>query len=88
MASASANGTGTRGKALKGFAVTCPMCGDVEATVRLDLNALYVCVCSSCDEEFSPQTARDKAAEAFRRWEAVCRWIDLAGECLATTETE
>jgi cysteine sulfinate desulfinase/cysteine desulfurase-like protein len=62
----------------KGFAVSCPKCRDEAATVRLDLNDLAVCTCSACDEEFSPQEARDLAAAELARWEAVCRWVESA----------
>lgn len=72
----------TATRASKGFKVTCPFCGDAESTVKLDLNDLKACVCSSCDEEFSPAAAREKAAELLSRWEAVCRWVDLAGDAI------
>jgi uncharacterized protein (DUF983 family) len=63
-----------------GFQVVCPYCGDVEAAIRLDVNNVHALTCSSCDEEFSPQQARDKAAAVLARWEAVVRWVELAGE--------
>lgn len=73
----------TASKTIKGFKVLCPECGDQEATVRLDLNDLKACTCSSCDAEFSPAEAVSKAAEQLRRWTAVAKWIEMAGECLA-----
>jgi transposase-like protein len=78
--------TGT--KTAKGFKVTCPLCGDTEATVRIDLNNLANCVCSSCDDEFTPETARAKAAAELARWEAVCRWVAMAGEAMAEASAE
>jgi transcription elongation factor Elf1 len=73
----------TATKATRSFGVTCPFCGDHEATVRIDLNDLTTVHCSSCDEEYSPKRARDRAAEQLSRWDAVCRWLDLAGDCSA-----
>jgi hypothetical protein len=70
------NGTATtRAPKVKGFAVACPFCGacEAEATVRIDLNSLKECVCSSCDEEFSPADAVAKVAEQLARWQAVQR---------------
>lgn len=67
----------------KGFTVICPFCGDAESTVKLDLNDLKACVCTSCDEEFTPAEARDKASELLARWDAVCRWVDLAADVIA-----
>src|SRR3954469_4069688 len=70
-------------KAVKGFKVTCPMCGDVEATIALDLNDVRSLTCSSCSSEFTPAAAVAKAAEQLARWQAVARGVELAGECLA-----
>jgi transcription elongation factor Elf1 len=78
--------TGT--KTAKGFKVTCPFCGDQEATVRIDLNNVNVIVCTSCDEEFSPSAAVAKVADQLRRWEAVARWVEMAGEAMADPSAE
>jgi hypothetical protein len=66
----------------RGFAVICPECGDPEATVRINLNDLKECECSSCGAEFSARDAAEKAAANARRWAAVCRWVELAGEAM------
>jgi transposase-like protein len=73
----------TTTKTVKGFKVTCPKCGDPEATIRLDLNNLQEVECSSCSETFSAREAARLAAEQARRWEAVARWIEMAGEAVA-----
>jgi hypothetical protein len=73
-------------KTVKGFAVRCPFCGDSEATVKIDLNDLGACVCSSCDEEFSPGDAAREATKQLRQWEAVVRWVEMAGAALAECE--
>jgi|HubBroStandDraft_3_1064219.scaffolds.fasta_scaffold106299_2 hypothetical protein len=77
--------TGT--KTIKGFKVVCPFCGDQEATVRIDLNDLKACTCTSCDEEFSPAAALAKVTEQAKRWAAVVKWVEMAGECLADTSS-
>jgi hypothetical protein len=59
--------------------VLCPFCCDEEATVRIDLNDLKACVCTSCDAEFCPAEAIAKVADQLKRWEAVARWADAAG---------
>jgi hypothetical protein len=67
-----------------GFDVTCPHCRDTDATVTLDLNDLSECRCSGCDETFTPAEARDMVAAELARWDAVCRWIEMAKELAAT----
>ena len=67
----------------KRFNVTCPHCHDADAIVSLDLNDLAECRCSGCDEVFSPEQARDLAAAELARWDAVAKWIQMAGACLA-----
>lgn len=61
------------------FRVTCPMCGDADGIVRIDLNNLAACSCSSCDEEFSPAAAVAKLEEQLSRWRKVSAWVELAG---------
>lgn len=72
----------TASKTARGFKVVCPHCHDQDATVTLDLNDLAECRCSGCDETFSPRQARDLAAAELARWEAVCRWVELAGDMM------
>ncbi len=76
----------TATKTVKGFRVTCPKCGDPEATIRLNLNDLSQIECNSCDESFSARQAAKEAAENARRWEAVARWIEMAGEAVAADD--
>jgi transposase-like protein len=61
-----------------GFGVRCPWCDDDDAVIAIDLNDFERCTCSSCDREFSPRNARAHTAELLARWEAVCRWVELA----------
>lgn len=70
----------TATKASKGFKVICPHCHDTDATVSLDLADVRKLSCSSCDETFSPEEARDLVAAELARWDAVCRWVELATE--------
>jgi hypothetical protein len=71
--------TATTGKSIKGWDVVCPRCGDRDATITLDLNALKTITCSSCDETFTAREAAATLAEVARRWEAIARWLDQAG---------
>lgn len=73
----------TATKAIKGFKVVCPMCGDDEATIHIDLNELALCSCDSCGEKFTPAVAVARFTNQLRRWQAVARWIEMAGEALA-----
>ena len=82
MASATAT------KPLKGFQVVCPFCGDQEAPLNLDVNALGRVTCGACDTEFSPREAAGKVAEQLRRWEGLARWCEAAGSFLAGPEAE
>jgi transcription elongation factor Elf1 len=78
----------TTTKTLKSFRLTCIACGESEA-ISLDLNDLAGnCTCGSCNQEFTAKEARAKVADQLKRWDAVCAWIALAGECLADTESE
>ena len=61
-----------------GFGVSCPHCHDTDGSIALDLNDVQTIRCSGCDEEFSPQQARDMVAAELARWEAVCRWVEMA----------
>lgn len=70
----------TATRTTKGFAVTCPCCGDPEATVKIDLNDLAACECSGCGEEFSPAEAVARLSKELERWEKVARWAEMAGE--------
>lgn len=76
----------TATKTIKGFTVTCPYCGDADATVKIDLGNLQAVTCGACDEEFSPRDAVDKATEQLRQWTAVLRWTEMAGAALAASE--
>jgi transcription elongation factor Elf1 len=59
-----------------GFAICCPFCRDSDATVTIGLDKL-ICQCGNCDEYFSPEQARDKAAEMLNEWERVVRWVEV-----------
>lgn len=83
-----ATATESKRKTFRGFKVTCPMCGDAEATVKLDLNNLTECVCSSCDAEFSPREAMTKALEMLNRWTAVVRWVEMAPDAANEPEAD
>jgi uncharacterized protein (DUF983 family) len=65
----------TKSKAT-GFTVRCPYCDNQDGDVIISLNDLE-CHCSNCDEEFTPEQARAKAAELLGAWERVVRWVEV-----------
>jgi hypothetical protein len=72
-------------KTLKSFKLSCPLCGAIES-IKLDLNDLTTCSCGECGDEFGPEDARKRMAEQLLRWDAVCAWIAMAGDCLAGSD--
>lgn len=62
----------------KGFALPCPKCHEETATLALDLTDLETVRCLDCDETFTLSEARDEAAAALARWEALIRWTEAA----------
>ena len=78
----------TATRTVKGFKVLCPKCGDPEATIRMDLNNLSEVECSSCSETFSAREAARLMTAAARRWEAVARWVEMAGEAVAAAAVD
>jgi transposase-like protein len=74
--------TATATRTVKGFKVVCPFCGDSEATVKLDLNALQTLTCTACDEEFSAADAVARVRDQLKRWEAIARWVEMAGSAI------
>lgn len=65
-----------------GFSVICPECRET-ATVRIALDDLTTCTCSSCDWEGSPQDAVELLEEQLAQWQAVQRWVTMAPAALA-----
>ena len=61
----------------KGGTLPCPLCGEAEACIQLDLSELHseeACTCTSCGNEFGLDFVRD----VIRRWGKVLAWIDSA----------
>ena len=71
----------------RGVKLACPVCGEREAVINLDLSVMD-CTCESCGDSFSPETARKMIGEQLARWEAMCEWIDLAGEILTPVQRD
>jgi hypothetical protein len=61
-------------KTERGLLLPCPLCGEAEATVQLNLADLDTCTCLECDAEFS----LDELAGRLARWQALLAWRDLA----------
>ena len=70
----------------QGLKLQCPVCGEKDATMLLELDTM-ICRCGSCDDVFSPDTARRMIGEQLARWEAMCHWIGYAGEILTPVQT-
>jgi Zn ribbon nucleic-acid-binding protein len=68
----------TATKTKRGFSVSCPFCSDVDAVLFVNLDEINVIRCPSCDEEFSPQTARARVTEQLATWDALIAWLDAA----------
>jgi Zn finger protein HypA/HybF involved in hydrogenase expression len=69
-------------KTAKGFAVICPFCMVDDASVSIGLSDLE-CYCGNCDESFTPEQARDKAAKTLAEWDKITRWVAIGRELAA-----
>ena len=62
----------------RGFGLLrCPLCGNAEANISIDLANLTAddaCKCPECGETFSLDTVR----ESIAAWQRVLTWIDTA----------
>jgi hypothetical protein len=68
------------------FGVRCVHCADPDAELSINLGDLEQITCSACDTTYSAREARDLAAAELARWEKVCKWIQMAGEVLASDQ--
>jgi hypothetical protein len=71
---ATANGTAAATKA-KGFGtLPCPLCGEAQATIHMDLTDCESFHCCDCDSDFAAADVR-----AFiERWRKVLAWCEMA----------
>ena len=61
--------------AQRGFGhLPCPLCGEQECVMRLDLDDLEHLTCGSCEESFTLDDVRAWVA----RWSRVLDWVDAA----------
>jgi hypothetical protein len=74
MTTATADGAAKETK--KGWGtLPCPLCGEQQATVHLDLTDLDTFHCCDCDSDFAAGDVR-----AFiERWTKVLAWLSAAG---------
>ncbi len=63
----------------KGLTLPCPSCGELEATITLDLHN-FTCTCDACGDSFTADVARDAMLRQLRRWEAVCELVGHAAD--------
>jgi transcription elongation factor Elf1 len=65
------------------FALSCPECSASEV-ITINLNDLFGPItCDACGEQFTAAEARANVAEQLARWDAVCRWLEMAGSVIA-----
>jgi hypothetical protein len=65
-------GVAGAGRGFKGL--SCPLCGNADATLRLYLDDCETVTCSECEEEFSLDVVRELVAA----WTKVLAWVDAA----------
>jgi transcription elongation factor Elf1 len=63
----------------EGMTMTCPMCGELDASFDLDLANLMV-KCQSCEDSCTAEVARDAIAAQLARWQAVVELVAHAAE--------
>lgn len=64
----------------KGFGLLpCPLCGQPEVIVRLDLDDLKSCTCGECEESFD----LDDVREWIGKWSRVLKTVDALAASLA-----
>lgn len=68
----------TKTATTRGFSLPCPMCGDPEVRLDVDLNDLNLMSCNACSEEFTPRAALEKAKALAAKWERVVWWLETA----------
>ena len=59
-------------KAARGILLPCPRCGELEATISLNLADGDTLTCSECDTEFG----REDIRALVTRWAPVLSWLD------------
>lgn len=61
----------------RGFDVHCPHCGCQEQSIGIPhLADVETLLCSECDEEFDPYSARELVAAELARWDALIAWLE------------
>ena len=58
----------------KGFTLRCPLCGDAESIIYIDLGNLVDLKCSANDCEFTTDDVR----ELIGQWQKLLAWLDTA----------
>lgn len=71
----------------KGLKLQCPACGEKEVTIHLALDDM-MCRCESCDDTFAASTACKMIGEQLAKWEAMCEWLQMAGELLHPVQSD
>jgi transcription elongation factor Elf1 len=71
----------------KGLKLQCPACGAKEVTINLALDDM-MCTCAECEDSFAPETARRMIGDELAKWEAMCEWLQMAGELLHPLQSD
>ncbi len=58
----------------RGLLLPCPLCGEAEAQVLLDLSDMDTCHCDSCDTDFSLTDLAGRIA----KWHRLLTWVEAA----------
>jgi hypothetical protein len=56
-----------------GLLLPCPMCGNQEAVIHLNLADADGCKCQECDEEFTIDDVRG----LIEKWTKVIKWVEM-----------
>jgi hypothetical protein len=75
MTTATANGAAKETRAKGWGTLPCPLCGEAQATVHLDLTDCESFHCCDCDSDFDAASVRS----FIDRWQKVLAWVSAAG---------
>lgn len=72
----------------RGFKLQCPVCGEPEAEITLNLQDVSSRNCAACGNDFAVTTAVKLIGDRLAAWKQVERWVALAGDVKAAAEAE
>lgn len=78
--------TGSKKAKKAGFVLQCPICGENDVTITLDLADLATCKCESCDDSWAAETAVSILTARLAQWTKVVEWIRLASDVIGEAD--